>query len=175
MSIPNNISGRILYDLLADKQQLVGLEIGVERGGTTCMLLDNLNIKHLYGIDPYIGYEDLDGNYKRTQHEADIIKKEFVEKISKYTNYTLLNNTSDACTGLIPNDSLDFIFIDGHHSYNQCSKDIKNYYPKIKTGGLISGHDYNYCHGVKQAVDEFVQKLEKTVLVGLNDVWYFIK
>jgi len=54
-------------------------------------------------------------------------------------------------------EELDFIYIDGNHSYKSAKEDILNYFPKVKIGGLISGDDYNHPmndYGVKKAVDE---------------------
>ena len=57
---------------------------------------------------------------------------------------------------LYSDNSLDFVFIDAGHEYDSVIKDIKSWYPKVKTGGVIAGHDYTQptC-GVKRAVDEF--------------------
>lgn len=55
---------------------------------------------------------------------------------------------------LFNNNSIDFLFIDADHSYEGVMEDIKFWYPKVITGGVISGHDYDWT-GVKQAVDEF--------------------
>lgn len=52
-------------------------------------------------------------------------------------------------------NSLDFVFIDGDHSYQGCSQDISAWWPKVKPGGILAGHDYMRNHpGVIQAVDE---------------------
>lgn len=50
-------------------------------------------------------------------------------------------------------NSLDFVFIDANHHYEFVKKDIEAWYPKVKPGGTIAGHDY--IREVKQAVDEF--------------------
>jgi hypothetical protein len=52
-------------------------------------------------------------------------------------------------------NSLDFIFIDAAHDYESVKKDINAWFPKLKKGGIIAGHDYTWCDGVKQAVNEF--------------------
>lgn len=54
-------------------------------------------------------------------------------------------------------ESLDFIFIDADHSYESVKEDIVAWYPKLKPGGVLSGHDYrsNHFPGVSLAVDEF--------------------
>ena len=57
---------------------------------------------------------------------------------------------------------LDWIYIDGNHSYEQCIKDLKNALNIVKPGGLIIGDDYGWPDakwqkaGVTKAVNEFV-------------------
>ena len=55
-------------------------------------------------------------------------------------------------------NTLDFIFIDASHQYNEVKKDLNAWFPKLKKNGLFAGHDYDDNHSeVKQAVDEFVK------------------
>lgn len=54
----------------------------------------------------------------------------------------IFNMDSDSASQFIKDNKLDFIFIDGNHIYNQTKKDIDNYLPKVKSNGIISGHDY---------------------------------
>jgi GT2 family glycosyltransferase/predicted O-methyltransferase YrrM len=51
--------------------------------------------------------------------------------------------------------SLDFVFIDAAHDYESVKKDINAWFPKIKKGGIIAGHDYAWSDDVKKAVNEF--------------------
>lgn len=51
--------------------------------------------------------------------------------------------------------SIDFVFIDADHVYQSVRNDVLAWLPKVKPGGIISGHDYNKEHpGVLQAVPE---------------------
>ena len=50
--------------------------------------------------------------------------------------------------------SVDFVFIDGDHSYEGCKKDILAWLPKMKPNGVFSGHDYAWHPPVQQAVRE---------------------
>ena len=83
--------------------------------------------------------------------------------------------TSDAAVNNFENESLDFVWIDGLHQYNQVLKDCRNYWPKLKKGGLFCGHDYKVIPGVNKAVDEFAAEINVTVLTTIKDVWYWYK
>lgn len=48
---------------------------------------------------------------------------------------------------------LDFVFVDGDHSYEGCLADIRAWLPLVRDGGVIAGHDYDWP-GVRRAVDE---------------------
>ena len=61
----------------------------------------------------------------------------------------------------VEDGSLDFVFIDGDHSYDGCKRDIAAWTPKVKLGGWIGGHDYSERWGVKRAVDETTQEVER--------------
>ena len=61
-------------------------------------------------------------------------------------------STHDA-SRFVPDDSLDFVFIDADHSYEGCKQDIEDWACKVRKGGLVSGHDLNWPT-VKQAVEE---------------------
>ena len=78
--------------------------------------------------------------------------------------------SAEACS-LYEDKSLDFVFIDADHSYEAVKEDLEAWFPKIKDGGTIAGHDYgNPSNGVKPAVDEFF--LEKNLeIVTLRHLW----
>ncbi len=64
--------------------------------------------------------------------------------------------------------SLDFVFIDASHDFDSVRADISAWKPKIRSNGIIAGHDY-HNGGVRPAVElnfDFVNVLEKC------DVWY---
>jgi predicted O-methyltransferase YrrM len=71
---------------------------------------------------------------------------------------------------------LDFVFIDADHSYEGCKADIEAWFPKVKPGGLLSGHDYDNPDfpefGVKRAVDEFAARHGHSVELGDNLTWF---
>lgn len=59
----------------------------------------------------------------------------------------------------------DFIYIDADHTYSACLRDIKDWYPKVKKGGVLLGDDYRVAKlrtgvefGVIEAVKTFTSK-----------------
>ena len=52
-------------------------------------------------------------------------------------------------------ESIDLIFFDGAHDYPYVRDELKVWLPKVKTGGVISGHDYP-CAGIQKAVKEIL-------------------
>jgi cephalosporin hydroxylase len=52
-------------------------------------------------------------------------------------------------------ESVDFVFIDAAHDFESVAKDIEAWYPKVRRGGTLAGHDYTYSYpGVIAAVHQ---------------------
>ena len=168
-----NISGYGLVNLLKHKTNLIGLEIGCYAGVNANYLLDNLHIKELHGVDPYVPYVDWNGGL--TCHSQDNAEKIAEERLNKYPNFIKHKKTSDDAVGDFEDFKFDFIFIDGLHTYEQVLKDCKNYYSKLKPGGVFSGHDYTNISAVNKAVNEFAKKVNKEIFKIETDSWYLIK
>jgi predicted O-methyltransferase YrrM len=143
---------------------LIGVEIGVDKGYNSKNMLLALSIKKLYLIDPYTSWvsngKKLDyASFEKTKK----MLRNFEDKIE------IIKKTSEDAINDIP-DGLDFVYIDGNHDYEYVKKDIKMYYPKIKEGGVIGGHDFNATSlGVVKAVTEYFgfEKLQ----AGAIDWW----
>jgi hypothetical protein len=56
---------------------------------------------------------------------------------------------------LYEDESLDFVFLDASHKYDDIKADLFAWYPKVKKGGIFAGHDYPTWTQVVRAVDEF--------------------
>lgn len=156
---------------------ITGCEIGISYGFNLVYFLDELpSIKKVYAIDPYLPYDDGPGGFV-TEEVIEKVKSLFLQNISAHrTKVEFLNKTATEAADLIPDNSLDYIFIDGDHSYDNALQDMKNYYKKVKNGGIFAGHDY-YLPGVFGAVGDFRRdmKIVKPVLTCENSVWYWVK
>jgi len=168
-----NCSGYGLAELLKDKINPVGLEIGCSEGDTSIFLLSSNPNLRLISIDPYVEYLDWNGN--QLNDRPNLFHKT-KKRLSSYSNrFVLIRDYSDNAISQFENESLDFIFIDGLHTYEQVKKDCENYYSKIKPGGLFSGHDYNTIPAVNKAVNEFAFSVNRNIMTAQHDVWYWLK
>lgn len=168
-------------DRLQDKKNLIGVEIGVDVGDNALNILQNLDIKRLYLVDPYIsilsygGFQYLPEENIKRKEQAKNLLEDFSEKI------VWIYESSSNAINLIE-DNLDFIYVDGNHEYKYVRNDLKLFYNKVKTGGLIAGHDYNQCD-VKKAVDDFftvdgiIQNSNPSIYdtEGILDWWHIKK
>lgn len=116
-----------------------GAEIGVSEGEYSEILCKANPEAKLYSIDPWIphkGYTDFvrtgtfEKAYTKTKarlapYNCEIIKKFSMDAIKDFAD-----------------ESLDFVYIDGDHNFQNCTNDIAEWSKKIRYGGIISGHDY---------------------------------
>lgn len=151
-----------------------GLELGVWTGHNSAHLLEECsNIKMLWGIDPFLPYQDW--NRYIDQNIINNAKEQAFRHYSFFpSRCQLLTITSLDASKII--DKLDFIFIDGDHSYERCYEDLNLWYDKIRPGGLFSGHDFT-LPGVNKALLQFrtERNIKGFFKVIPNDVWYWIK
>jgi len=135
--------------------KLIGVEIGTGGAIGAFHLLYYLPNLTLYTIDPW---KHIDGALYEAGMKQEDLDEGFrvsTERLKPYSERCyIIRKRSDEAVNDIPNE-LDFVHIDGDHSYEQVVRDIKNYMPKIKKNGILSGHDYLLQVGVVKAVDEF--------------------
>jgi SAM-dependent methyltransferase len=165
-----------ILQVLRKDMHIKGLEIGCDVGHSTLTFLKNTTSLDLWGIDPYEGYVDWNGVHLDNENRQ-ACKKEMLRRIGNHSGrFTLVEKPSDDAVNDFEDDFFDFVFIDGDHSYEQVIKDIRNYYPKLKPGGLFCGHDLQSIEGVNRAVSEFTQEINiQQVYLLPNDVWCWQK
>ena len=157
-----------------------GAEIGVFRGEHALLMLEHLNIKKLYLIDPY---ETDDPSFVGKMKVKGLIAGAYAiaeEALSDYSDKTVwMLMPSDEAVKIIFNDaSLHFVYIDGNHNYEHTKCDIKNYLSLVRPGGFLGGHDYMMRSSplieVKRAVDEFIEATgyELNVSPGKFPEWW---
>jgi hypothetical protein len=173
-----------LINLLFDTA--VGAEIGVSHARSTCTLLQNCpNIKTLYAIDSWEPHEDwlmwppVDKPiYTITEEEQNEVKAHAYEnmRVSGHEHKVVkMEMRSIDAAAKIPDGSLDFVFLDAHMNEQDVIQDLEAWYPKVKVGGLFTGHDWG-CPQVVIPVLEFRKKygIEST-LSTFDNTFIWIK
>ncbi len=179
--------GDLFLKIVLDHKPKNFLEIGVFCGVTAkniCELLKKINTdKFTYtGIDLFGGItpdKEKVPNYLNKQKFSNPFKslfynfilreklnsydsvKKFLKKYSK--NITLIEGNSNLILKKLDIKNIDFIFLDGGHSFETVYTDLELIYSGItsKSGTVILCDDYqdaSYISGVKKAVDQFVEK-----------------
>jgi hypothetical protein len=133
-----------------------GAEIGVRKGDYSERLCrNNPNLK-LKSIDPWgpFRYNSDRRQESYYKYACDLLKPYGVEIIRK----TSVDAAKD-----VPNGSLDFVYIDAMHEFDDVMMDILTWVPKVRVGGIISGHDYTphaWWNGVTSAVNAYTNEHE---------------
>jgi hypothetical protein len=158
----------------------IGAEIGVAGGQHIKALVENTKIQKIYGIDPYIiDTWDMSGffNVEEDYNGFDGLNNEVKEMLSVYGNRVELirKKSLDAAVDF-GDESLDFVFIDGAHDYENCYNDINCCHNRVRVGGYIMGHDWEHlaCPGVQQAVVEHYGD-SVTGISAPYHIWYIKK
>ena len=146
----------------------VGVEIGVQVGLFAEIITRDWKGKYI-GVDMWPNYAQFDET-KRRLAGRDVDLKYMESKTAAAT---------------IGDETLDWVFIDAGHRYEEVKADLEAWYPKVRKGGIVSGHDYVKYQdfGVIEAVNEFaaahgytVSFTETDMWQGVNFIsWYFTK
>ena len=157
------------------KGELVGVEVGVCLAHTTEAYAKGIkNLKKLYAVDNYPTFVDWDGS-DWNKDRQDLMKKAAQDKMLAYKDKVEIHHVpSEEFVKTIEDESLDFVFIDGDHSFEAALKDFQNYYPKVKTGGIFGGHDIQ-LDSVRNALSYFLKERSNEVIGVSNSAWYLRK
>lgn len=148
------------------------VEVGVYSGASCAFLARQLLERgakfELYAVDLW------DQVNTETDYERQVgtpIWDAFIDRLRReglFEHVRVLKSDSAKAAAQFEDGSVDFVFIDANHSYEHVKADIEAWRPKMRLGGLLSGHDYGEPCGVKQAVDELLG--ERVSLMGT--CWY---
>ena len=136
----------------------VGCEVGVYEGVFSELLIANTAPKKLYLIDPWSVFRkgapnNSEANFKE-QEDWDAMYESVCSRYAHLPEVTVIRERGESAAGLFDNESFDWIYIDGDHSYEGAFVDFFKYFPKLKQGGVMIADDYP-CNDVRQAFTDF--------------------
>jgi predicted O-methyltransferase YrrM len=148
------------------------VEVGSWKGRSTAfMAVEIINSGkdiQFDAVDTFIGSEE-------QQDDNDVVNKTLFQTFQSNMSpvrgyYNPVVAESTAAAKLYNDNSIDFVFIDASHDYDSVVADIKAWLPKVKPGGMISGHDYPH-DPVRRAVAD-----QLTTPIGAQGAcWFTIK
>lgn len=164
----NDFGGFLKHDLGLDKG-LAAL-VGVGGGSFADTFLQTYDGNLTFLVDPFMhqsGFED-PSNVKQDEQEA--LLSETISRLhTQIGRYKLIRESSSAAAPAFSDCSLSFVYIDARRDYAGALADLIDYWPKVRWGGVIAGHDYldgilpegNFA--VKSAVDRFAAAVNRVV------------
>ena len=132
----------------------VGCEVGTELGYFAESLCAGVPGLDLTCVDPWLAYK----GYREhvSQDKLDRFHALAVEKLAPF-GVMIVRLPSVEAAALIPDGSLDFVYIDANHEFKHVVDDLYAWTPKVRIGGIVSGHDFRrntgrYVNDVKDVL-----------------------
>lgn len=137
----------------------IGAEVGVSHGDFSKNILEVRPSTLLYCIDCW------EENYQLPDPQQAL--EETKANLAPYPGqYVVIKSPSKLAAKQFTEGALDFVYIDADHTYASVLEDMITWYPKIRSGGILCGHDYTPTwQGVVDAVDEFCKNNDYSVEV----------
>ena len=177
-----------LYDefvsLIPSNESFV--EVGVWRGRSICSFASkaksqNKKIK-TYAVDHFLGSPDEDVHSEiitNLKEEGSVsLYEDFQETLDSLglkDDVQAIQNDSEGASAEFEDESVFGCFIDAGHTFEDVTNDLKYWYPKVKQGGFLSGHDYHGWNDVQRAVDAFFLDKEKSISLVPPVCWFVEK
>jgi hypothetical protein len=160
-------------------------EIGTWRGDFSAVILQERRPRSLTLVDPWEHRDEeayaqasyggrMQGGQEALDEMHDSVRARFAQELADGTVTVLRMRSTDAAASL-PDGSLDWVYIDGDHSYEGVKADLEAYFPKVRPGGFIAGDDYGHQgswfeDGVTRAVEEFRDRCAELQVIGTQFV-----
>lgn len=162
-------------DFLLDivPKNAVCIEVGVFDGVLSERILALTSPRELHLVDPWYTKSDgtlFDGPAQRfdsAKQASDALELQYqrvcklLEKEIASAQVVIHRMLSHEAAPLFPDTHFDWAYLDASHYYEDVKVDLEAWFPKVKSGGYITGDDYDrqgfWDHGVTRAVNEFVE------------------
>jgi hypothetical protein len=144
----------------------IGAEIGVCYGVFAYHVLLKRNPSKLYLIDPWEYGLQADMELNPTAEKQSVKDAQYYavcDYFSPYDCVEIIRLKSEDAVSLFENDYFNYVYIDGEHSYAAVTRDLENYFPKVKVNGYLIGDDYGWT-GIMPAVQDFLKRHQEECL-----------
>jgi len=144
------------------------VEVGCKEGRTSGFLLASLPDLRVIAVDPWSPVPNAAEDYKDWDYSA--IERDFWTNIGENRNRCEMRRMTSLEASLHTGSPADIVFIDAGHDYENALADIRAWWPLVREGGYLCGHDYQHKFpGVMRAVADSFPLLK--VAVCPDSVW----
>lgn len=167
-----------------------GAEIGTYQGDYAELILTHWRGKKLHCIDPWRDFPDevyCDGSNfnwgtdgkKGARVDWEEMFQKVKARLAPFPAANLIRKTSEEAAPMFRDGQLDFAYVDANH--DKAREDIELWWPKVKSGGILGGHDAYDRHddlqrcSVWSAVWDFAHKIGQKPHLTFCTSWYFLK
>ena len=134
-----------LVRMFGDLKYTRGVEVGTWRGHFAAQMCADIPNLKLTCVDPWNAPE---GRSER----------HYLEAVGRLTDLgvEIMRMTSMEAVGKFEDKSLDYVYIDADHTFDYVMMDIIMWSKKVRSGGIVSGHDYLFSPDIARAVQTYV-------------------
>lgn len=151
IDIPQMIGAVDLAKLFNELDFRIGVEIGTDQGEFAEVLCKSIPKLSLTCVDPWKAEAYEKGEQPEGNEVQEFFEKRYEEtkerltpymQIGKFPQVNIIRKTSRQALDSFPDDLFDFVYIDGNHDFLNVTQDIHYWLKKVRSGGILSGHDY---------------------------------
>ena len=147
----------VIVDFIRERRYKRFAELGVSYGKALKKMLSNENIPKIleeyWAIDIWKEHEGSTEDESVGNARWESVYQDLLKWHEQHECLTLVRKRTSEAVHNFSDGYFDRVFVDADHRYKNVREDIVNWLPKIRTGGLMIGHDYN-MEGVREAVND---------------------
>lgn len=157
-------------------------ELGICKGNNFKHFVSH-NPKVAVAVDSWVNDKPSRNDHGYTQEQLNQQYVDFVTKMAGNPSIKIYREFTFNIVKIFPDEYFDVVYVDADHTFEGCYRDLVDWYPKVKKGGVILGDDYwanvipitNTIFGVVEAVDKFVKDNNLTFFLIQRRGWGILK
>ncbi len=147
------------------------VEIGSYLGASSCFIAAGIRKR---GSNGKLFCVDTWQNDAMSEGNRDTYK-EFLQNTDKYQKHIIIMRGKSVEVAKKFTEKIDFLFLDGDHSYEGIKSDVEAWFPKLNRGAVIIFHDTGWAEGVQKIIREKILQFVENSEQLPNMFWAWLK
>lgn len=162
----------------------VVVEVGVFRGSFAKEIICMTEPKELILIDPWVYNQPVKQHWMflpwggiHSQADFDKEYQKVIDHFGALSNVKIIRGYSHDVVSSIPDNHVDWVYVDGAHDFDSVVEDVRDWYGKVKVGGWICGDDLDWCPEAGCPVQKAINTMQDIIYDWHQDgnQWWFRK